>query len=81
MAQANFNNRSKKSKSHTGHESMLNTFLRLGKSVTLELLNGQSITGRIKAYDKFTISLNLEGEAFNRIVFKSAVISFYSEEV
>lgn len=77
----NTNNRTNRnSGSHTGHESVINTFLRFGKKVTLRLVDGSVETGKTKAFDRFTISLVCDGQEYPKIFFKSAIVCFYSEE-
>lgn len=74
------NRTSRNTASHTGHESVINTFMRQGKTVYLRLVDGSMVFGKIKAFDRFTISLVIEGNSYPTIYFKSAIVCFYSEE-
>lgn len=67
---------------HSGHESLLNHFSRAGKKVTLVLLNGKSYEGLVKAFDRYTISLEIEvdDEKQTLIFFKHAIQFFFSTE-
>lgn len=76
----NTTNRNRNTGSHSGHESVINTFARYGKRVTLHLVDGSKAVGQVKTFDRFTISLVKEGENYPTIFFKSAIVCFYSEE-
>lgn len=77
--------RRKVSPMFTGHESLLNHFMRNGKFVHLELLNGKDEAGYIRAFDNYTISLEMpdtdgapSGDV--RVYFKHALQGFYSAD-
>ena len=73
----------KTARTHTGHESLLNHFARSGKTVSVVLISGKEYVGRVKAFDRYTISLELKSdsdEAITVVIFKHAVQFFYSTE-
>lgn len=67
---------------HSGHESLLNHFSRAGKKVIVILISGKRYEGYVKAFDRYTISLEIEVEDAKQtlIIFKHAVECFYSLE-
>lgn len=66
----------------TGHECVLSALQAQKKLVELELNDGTVIQGFVYAYDKYTISLNLDGAdaGKRRVFFKHAIMSFGSVE-
>ncbi len=68
---------------HTGHESVLNTFLKKGKIVTVQTLSGKSFYGKIRAFDRFTISIDIDigGKTQPMVFFKHALESFHSDDL
>lgn len=71
-------------RTHTGHESLLNHFARSGKKVSLVLTSGKEYTGRVKAFDRYTISLEIgvtePEKTLTIVVFKHAIQFFFSTE-
>lgn len=74
------NRTNRNASSHSGHESVLNTFMRYKKRVVLRLVDGSMVFGQIKAFDRFSISLVEEGLEYPKVYFKSAIVCFFSEE-
>ena len=71
----------KSKKGHfTGHEAILNHFMRHGKTVTIIDIRGHFYTGVIKAFDSYTISIQEKGSDFPVVIFKSAVVNFFSRD-
>lgn len=60
---------------HNGHESVLHTFAKSGIKITIATVDGFFFEGKIRAYDKYTISLQDEKNRI-RIFFKSAISYF-----
>lgn len=52
-------------------DAFLNTLRREKETVTIYLMNGAKLTGRIKSFDKF--SLLLESGAHEQLIFKHAI--------
>lgn len=65
-----------------GHEALLNHFTKTCKAVTLVLQNGDRYTGRVVAFDSYTISLELVNSEDKQtlIFFKHALSYFFSNE-
>lgn len=71
----------KSKKGHfTGHEAILNHFMRHGKHVTISDVRGHVYMGVIKAFDNYTISIQETDTDFPVVIFKSAVVNFYSRD-
>ena len=71
----NFKKAPKPAPRHNGHESVLHTFAKSGTKITIATVDGWFFEGTIRAYDKYTISLQDEKGRI-RIFFKSAVSYF-----
>jgi len=52
-------------------DAFLNTARRDKTAVTLHLMHGTTLAGRIKSFDKFSVLLNVDGNDF--LVFKHAI--------
>ena len=67
-----------KNTSRGGHESVLNMLQKKHVKTTIATVDGNTYSGFVRAYDKFTISLIDENET-TLIIFKSAVKYFCAE--
>ena len=67
-----------------GHEALLNHFMKAGKEVTLICHNGKNYTGRVVAFDNYTVSLettvSMSEDPVNIVFFKSSIIGFFSTD-
>ena len=83
MLNTNKNN-TKPNRAHTGHESLLNHFVRSGKTVFVVLVSGKEYQGRVKAFDRYTISLEItlanSEQTLTVVLFKHAIEHFFSTE-
>lgn len=52
-------------------DAFLNSARRDKLSVTINLMNGSTLTGRIKSFDKFSVLLDSNGQDF--LIFKHAI--------
>ncbi|MET2951235.1 RNA chaperone Hfq [Vibrio owensii] len=71
----NFGSRERKQHGIKGHDARLLELLKKGAQVTFNFVNGEQITGVIKQYDAFTISID-DGEPAPYTVFKSSMVGF-----
>ena len=65
---------------HNGHESVLHTFAKSQTKITVATVDGFFFEGTVRAYDKYTISLQDEKGRI-RIFFKSAIAYFTATSV
>lgn len=60
-----------KSSSQNIQDAFLNTMRREKAVVTINLLHGTILTGRLKSFDKFSVMLDSNGQEF--LIFKHAI--------
>ena len=60
-----------KSASQNIQDAFLNTVRREKNTITIHLLHGATLTGRLKSFDKFSILLDASGQEF--LIFKHAI--------
>ncbi|MEZ5307682.1 MAG: RNA chaperone Hfq [Pyrinomonadaceae bacterium] len=59
-------------------DAFLNTSRRDRTMVSLQLMNGESVSGRIKSFDKFSVMLDVEGSEI--LIFKHAIATISTEK-
>ena len=59
-------------------DAFLNTSRRDKSTVTFNLMQGKSLSGRIKSFDKFSVLLDVDGTEV--LVFKHAISTITSEK-
>lgn len=59
-------------------DAFLNTARRDKITVTFDLMHGESLSGRIKSFDKFSVLLDLEGNEV--LIFKHAILKISTEK-
>lgn len=60
-----------KTSSQNIQDAFLNTMRREKAVVTIHLLHGSTLTGRLKSFDKFSVLLDANGQEF--LIFKHAI--------
>ena len=65
-----------KSSSQNIQDAFLNTMRREKTMVTIHLLHGSTLTGRLKSFDKFSVLLDTNGQEF--LIFKHAIATVTS---
>ena len=60
-----------KAQSQNIQDAFLNTARREKSSIIIHLLQGSTLTGRIKSFDKFSVLLDVSGQDF--LIFKHAI--------
>lgn len=63
-----------------GHETILRTLIKKRQNVTLRLLDGTEIDGRISQFDKFTITIWPTDGKGPETFFKHSLVSFCGPE-
>lgn len=58
-------------------DAFLNTARRERYNIIIQLLNGATLAGRIKSFDKFSVLLDIAGQDF--LVFKHAISTITQE--
>ncbi len=59
-------------------DAFLNTARREKYNVVFQLMNGESLSGRIKSFDKFSVLIDVEGQ--DTLLFKHAITTVTSEK-
>lgn len=65
-----------KSGSQNIQDAFLNTIRREKATVTIHLLHGTTLSGRLKSFDKFSVLLDANGQDF--LIFKHAIATVTS---
>lgn len=60
-------------------DAFLNSARRDKSTVDFQLMNGGSISGRIKSFDKFSVLIDVEGQDF--LLFKHAITTISTERI
>ncbi len=58
-------------------DAFFNTARREKHDVSFQLMNGETLSGRIKSFDKFSVMIAVEGKDF--LLFKHAILTVSSE--
>jgi sRNA-binding regulator protein Hfq len=65
-----------------GHDSVLNAIQEQGRQMTVILLSGEEVAGKLVGRDKFTVTLRVPlGHTTRReVIYKSAIERFWADE-
>jgi host factor-I protein len=59
-------------------DAFLNTARREKNKVNFQLMNGETLSGRIKSFDKFSVLIDVEGQDF--LLFKHSISTISTEK-
>lgn len=64
-----------------GHDTVLGAIQNGGRSITVELISGEVVTGKLVGRDKYTVTVRPENtQNIRKVIYKHAIESFYGEE-